>query len=129
MSAAWTEHSFCKSRLMCRDCRTLPTFRQSLVNARLVEVRDFECPHGFTAETAPAPPPPAGTVPRAEWPLWAKGLALLAKPKDVGLGDVIARVVGPFGGDAFKAWHKAAFGRDCGCQKRQGAWNALWPLK
>lgn len=66
-------------------------------------------------------------IPRAEWPLWAKTLALLATPADKGVGDTIARTIGPVGGDAFKAWYKRLTGKDCGCGERQDALNQRYP--
>ena len=45
-----------------------------------------------------------------------------------GAGDIIARTIGPIGGDAFKKWYKTIFNRDCGCGKRQETLNARWPL-
>lgn len=67
-------------------------------------------------------------VPRDQWPAWAKALALVRKPDDSGLGDVIARIVGPIGGDAYKAWHMRTFGESCGCADRQAGLNAKYPL-
>jgi len=55
-------------------------------------------------------------------------LKLLAKPEDKGAGDIIARVIGPIGGDAFKVWYKKLFGVDCGCGNRQDILNQRWPL-
>lgn len=62
------------------------------------------------------------------WPLLARPLKLMAKPEDRGLGDIVARTVGPVGGDAFKAWFVEAFGRDCGCGDRQVWLNIHFPL-
>jgi hypothetical protein len=76
----------------------------------------------------PAQPPPTAPLPRDQWPAWASALALLAKPGDKGLGDVIARTVGPIGGDAYKAWFVKLFNRSCGCQERQEQLNAQYPL-
>ena len=88
------------------------------------------CPESLRFEDAAALAPieyratlSAPAAPRQSWPLWAKALALLSKPEDRGLGDVIARTIGPIGGDAFKAWHRKTFGRDCGCEARQEALN------
>lgn len=67
-------------------------------------------------------------VPHMDWPLWAKALAFRAIPEDRGIGDVIARTVGPIGGDAFKKWFKTIFGADCGCDARQEGFNLKWPL-
>ena len=66
-------------------------------------------------------------TPRAQWPLPIKAIALFSIPEDRGIGDVVARVIGPIGGDQFKAWTKLA-GFDCGCGQRQADWNAKYPL-
>jgi hypothetical protein len=75
-----------------------------------------------------APPPTAPRVIKPVWPVALKPLKVLAKPGDRGAGDIIARKVGPIGGDAFKKWWKLLFGRDCGCAGRQDKLNALYPL-
>lgn len=62
------------------------------------------------------------------WPMVLIPLKLLAKEGDSGAGDIIARTIGPVGGDAFKKWYKALFGKDCGCGNRQEALNRRWPL-
>lgn len=64
-----------------------------------------------------------------EWPLALRPLKLLAIESDHGLGDIVARHVGPVGGDAFKAWYRYAFGRDCGCGDRQKWLNQRFPLR
>jgi hypothetical protein len=69
-----------------------------------------------------------GTVRSPGWPQWAKAVKLLASKGDAGVGDTIARVVGPIGGDAFKAWAKSA-GFDCGCDKRQDSLNKKYPYE
>jgi hypothetical protein len=71
------------------------------------------------------PPKPISPQP---WPLLLIPLKSLAKEGDRGAGDIIARTVGPIGGDAFKKWYKLLFGKDCGCGNRQEALNARWPL-
>lgn len=71
---------------------------------------------------------PVTPIPRKEWPLVLRPVKLMAKRGDRGAGDVVARVIGPFGGDSFKMWYKSIFGKDCGCAHRQEAWNARWPL-
>lgn len=55
-------------------------------------------------------------------------LKLMAKEGDKGMGDIVQRVIGPIGGDAFKKWYKRIFGADCGCKERQEDWNASYPL-
>ena len=67
-------------------------------------------------------------IPRDQWPLWAKTVALVAISSDAGIGDTIARTVGPIGGDTFKAWHRTVFGKECDCTKRQARFNAQFPL-
>jgi hypothetical protein len=67
-------------------------------------------------------------ISRSDWPAALKPLKLLAKPGDRGAGDIIARTVGPIGGDAFKKWWKLVVGRDCGCAGRQDKLNARYPL-
>ena len=66
-------------------------------------------------------------VPPSEWPLWAKAMALLCNSEDRGLGDTIARVIGPVGGDAFKSWHLKIMGEPCGCAGRQESLNLQYP--
>lgn len=82
-------------------------------------------PENFVTPVAPDRTP---EVPRDSWPIWAKGMALLAKKEDKGLGDVIARVIGPVGGTEFKAWFEFTFHRSCGCTERQESLNAQYPL-
>jgi hypothetical protein len=52
----------------------------------------------------------------------------LAKASDRGLGDIVERLVGPMGGEAFKKWHLKIFGKSCGCAARRDKWNAKFPL-
>jgi hypothetical protein len=82
-------------------------------------------PENFVTSVAPERSP---AVPRDSWPIWAKGMALLAHEGEVGLGDIIARTVGPVGGDAFKVWYQRITGRPCGCTERQESMNAQYPL-
>ena len=65
---------------------------------------------------------------QVEWPFFLSTFKLLAKPGDRGLGDIIARTIGPVGGDAFKTWYKEKFGQDCGCRDRQIHLNRTYPL-
>ena len=69
-----------------------------------------------------------GDLPTAPWPAWARAMRFLSRPADRGLGDTIARIVGPVGGDAFKAWHLATFGVPCGCEGRQESLNREFPF-
>ncbi len=62
------------------------------------------------------------------WPLYLLPFKALATEGDKGLGDIIARTIGPVGGDAFKQWYKATIGQDCGCRDRQIHLNRTYPL-
>ena len=64
----------------------------------------------------------------AKWPAALSALKFLARDGDRGAGDIIARIIGPIGGCAFKKWYKELFGRDCECGKRQEILNMRWPL-
>ncbi len=68
------------------------------------------------------------SIPLKDWPLWAKALAMIAKPEDKGIGDVVARTIGAENSEAFKKWFKATTGKDCGCTGRQRRWNIEYPL-
>lgn len=81
-----------------------------------------------TSGSLSVPSAPAAITPQP-WPAILLPLKLLTKPGDRGLGDIVARTIGPFGGDAFKAWHLRIFGKPCGCANRQEDWNRRWPLK
>ncbi len=63
-----------------------------------------------------------------EWPLFLRPVKLLSRPGDRGLGDIIARTIGPIGGEAYKAWYVQTFGKSCGCEARQEDLNARYPL-
>jgi hypothetical protein len=60
------------------------------------------------------------------WPPWALVIKVLRAEPDMGVGDTVARIIGPIGGDAFKTWYKATFGVACNCATRQAEWNALY---
>ena len=74
------------------------------------------------------PPIVTKAVPTSEWPVLLKAFALLATEADAGLGDMVERLVGPIGGDAFKEWHQKIFGRACGCGARKDFLNQRYPL-
>ena len=67
-------------------------------------------------------------ITRINWPIFLMPMKLLAIESDKGLGDIIARTIGPLGGEEFKAWYKKIFGKECGCTARQESWNAMYPL-
>lgn len=79
------------------------------------------------------PEPAAMTVvfnnPVNRWPLWTTAVKLLRQPEDQGVGDTLARTVGPVGGDAYKAWFTKTFGRPCGCTERQVDLNRKYPYE
>jgi hypothetical protein len=65
-------------------------------------------------------------VPLERWPRWAKLLALMAEREDVGVGDTVHRVIGPFGEgwQEYQRWR----GRSCSaCAARWRQWNTLYP--
>lgn len=74
-------------------------------------------------------PPEYRPVPRDEWPLWAKALAMTRAESDSGVGDTVRRTIGDFASDTFKAWHKTIFGKPCSCAARQAKWNAQFPYR
>lgn len=78
----------------------------------------------------PRPQAPAApqALPRAEWPRLARWLAKLARPGELGLGDVVARYAGAVGGERFKKIYKKLTGAGCGCEARQDALNAMYPF-
>lgn len=63
----------------------------------------------------------------AKWPAYARILARIRNSDDAGIGDTIARVIGPVGGEAYKTWFKRLFGKPCGCQERQDELNRRYP--
>ena len=63
-----------------------------------------------------------------EWPIWARALKEFAKEEDIGIGDVVHRMIGEETSAAFEAWYLATFGKPCKCKGRQARWNKLYPL-
>ncbi len=80
-------------------------------------------PAGTTTAIVRAP----DLVPKDKWPSWAKAMALVKNAEDTGVGDTVARLIGPATSDAFKRWHFVVFGRACGCAERQKLWNTTYP--
>jgi len=68
------------------------------------------------------------STPTQPWPLLALPFKLLAVHGDTGLGDIVARIVGPIGGAAYKVWYKKTFNKPCGCNERQDSLNQKFPL-
>lgn len=81
-----------------------------------------------TSGPAPDLSVPESPVQPEKWPLWALGFKRLSKPGDRGIGDTVARIIGPVGSYSFKKWHKRLFRQDCGCTGRQDKWNRMYPL-
>lgn len=84
----------------------------------------FPCPYGVNwgyqpPQTAPAPAKPA------EWPAWARGLADLHEPCDVGVGSTAKRKLAE-GGVAFQVVMQG-LGCPCACDERAAEWNSLYP--
>ncbi len=101
--------------------------RGSIETAEILILEDSvyaELSHKFNPPKSILPTP----IARKDWPLWAKALAMLAKPEDKGMGDIVARTVGAENSEAFKKWFKATTGKDCGCTGRQRRWNIEYPL-
>lgn len=72
---------------------------------------------------------PAPVQVAVKWPRWATVLSLCQREPDAGVGDTLARLIGPIGGDAFKAWHETIFNKPCGCGWRQKTLNAKYPYR
>jgi hypothetical protein len=92
------------------------------------EIEDAVCAQAPESWCSDLNPNRSGEVPRAEWPTWAKLLALIAKPEDRGIGSVIERTIGPFGGTSFKVWYEVTFGKSCGCSERRESFDIQFPL-
>ncbi len=73
-------------------------------------------------------PPERKPISQDQWPMWAKVLSKRAIPEDKGIGDVVARTIGPEASGAFKAFYEMTFGKSCGCNGRQKLWNQQYPL-
>lgn len=75
--------------------------------------------HASAPAPAPVPVPKPVVRPLAEWPIWAKAIALLKKETDRGLGDTVVHVIGETNSERFKTWFQQNFKRSCGCTERQ----------
>ena len=70
--------------------------------------------------------------PPSPWPMSPFGIAMRAiRPMaivgELGVGDTLARLIGPIGGEAYKQWFENKFGRTCGCTERQAQLNKQYP--
>jgi hypothetical protein len=68
------------------------------------------------------------TKPPQPWPRWALAMADHRTPEDTGLGDTVARIIGPIGGDLFQVWFHKVTGRNCRCKQRQAWLNRKYPF-
>lgn len=109
--------------------RTPPT-DQEIVDyvCREVSVPCYEGREPFRNRWTDPPSMIARGLKSPNWPVLLQPLKLLAKDGDRGLGDIVARLVGPIGGDAYKVWYEKIFGRKCGCSERQETLNEDFPL-
>lgn len=65
-------------------------------------------------------------IPFEKWPAWAKGVALLKKDCDKGVGDTVERIIGKSNSAAYKAFYLATFKKSCGCSNRKAEWNVKY---
>ncbi|HXT10394.1 MAG TPA: hypothetical protein VN873_02440 [Candidatus Angelobacter sp.] len=68
-------------------------------------------------------------VPITEWPLWARAVAKIRRPTDMGLGDTVVHLIGNTRSEKFRKWFHRKFGRTCGCTERQRWLNQKYPYK
>lgn len=128
------ETNHCRSHAHCSTCRSRDArgleFRAVIsqhFETPPIEYTDipfgFTCPDGLPWDS---PPPPVQAV-AEPWPFWARMVQKMATSTDAGVGDTIARVIGPLGGDAWKTWYTKITGHSCGCEERQEVLNQLYP--
>ncbi len=84
---------------------------------------------GPKSPVAPIQPakPRIAPLPESEWPLIVKGIALLRKTGETGVGDTVERLIGPERSQKFQEWFQRAFGKSCGCARRHAWLNARFP--
>ncbi len=92
----------------------------------LIHIREASCPIKKFTVANPIPETPIESIPREQWPAWAKWAAFRGNSTDKGVGDTVARHLGKVGGELFKAAIKA-MGADCGCTAKQFEWNQKYP--
>lgn len=124
------ESEVCRSRLKCHLCRADnrlgDQFRRTF--AKHFEMPGeglFDCP--FEVEVSPVVLTVSAGVPRERWPRRVRLLARFAKPRERGVGDTLARLLGKVGGEVWKGWYQRLTGKDCGCGDRQGRLNERYP--
>jgi hypothetical protein len=62
-----------------------------------------------------------------QWPQWAKAIATIRQPGDIGLGDTLVHQIGDATSEAFKTRFEELVGSSCGCADRQRWLNAKFP--
>jgi hypothetical protein len=107
----------------CRICELIDPEHPDYAEA----TRRLFHPEAFGGEPSRAGEPVVEAVPKAQWPFGIAAVAMFARPGDRGIGDTVARTIGPIGGDLFKEWWKKITGTDCGCGGRQEHLNAAYP--
>lgn len=87
-------------------------------------------PRALAASTIHSPLSTPQPLPRAKWPGHIRQMAELQLPADRGVGDTVARIIGPFGSDAFKLWYaevRGVWSKTCRCGEWHALWNARYP--
>jgi hypothetical protein len=77
--------------------------------------------------TVAAPLARTTSLPRDQWPMWARAIAKFRCDSDVGLGDTIVHLIGDTRSERFKKWFSRKFGRSCGCVERRKFLNCRFP--
>lgn len=68
-------------------------------------------------------------IPYFCWPLWAKSIGNFRRQGETGIGDTVARIIGPENSEKFKTWYEMEFGKPCGCKGRQQRLNDMYPYQ
>lgn len=112
----------------CRRCQynTDPGYSQAKIDAMLA--REKASVNALSApRTLSGGENVVSAVPRDQWPLAAKGMALLRTPEDRGVGDTVARLARIAGGESLAAAYRRITGRDCHCAQRAERLNQMFP--
>lgn len=80
--------------------------------------------------SVPSPATPSIVpLPRDQWPLVVKAMAIFRKETDKGVGDTLQRWAAKLGGEVFKEKYQEYMGEDCGCGNRQERMNLRYPYE
>ena len=107
----------------CDKC-TDPDWHRQKAEANIAKFPQIHTP--VTHNVLPVTSMPS--VPRDKLPLAVKGIAMLAKPEDRGVGDIVERMAKIAGGKTLAQWYKELTGKDCGCANRKERLNRMYPL-